>query len=88
MPIVAEFYGIVVALYFFDTKEHKRPHLHARYGGDEAVYSLPEGDLLAGGLPRRQARLVEAWIVLREADLLAAWARASRGEAPGKILPL
>ncbi|MEM1117457.1 MAG: DUF4160 domain-containing protein [Bacteroidota bacterium] len=49
---------------------------------------MPEADLLAGSLPRRQQRLVQAWAALHEADLEQAWSRALNGEAPGSIAPL
>ena len=26
MPVISMFYGIIVALYFFDTGKHNRPH--------------------------------------------------------------
>jgi hypothetical protein len=36
--------------------------------------------LIAGGLPRKQARLVEAWAELREAELHADWQRLQSGQ--------
>ncbi|WP_456430254.1 DUF4160 domain-containing protein [Rhodocaloribacter sp.] len=58
MPRISEFFGIVIYLYYADTNRHAKPHFHAKYGDDEAVYSIPDGDLLAGSLPKRQQRLV------------------------------
>ena len=37
MPVISMFYGIIVSLYFLDNKQHKRPHIHARYQEQEAV---------------------------------------------------
>ena len=85
MPRVSEFYGIVVAIYFDDVGQHARPHFHATYAEHRAAYSVPEADLLAGSLPRRQRRLVQAWAALHEGELEQAWVRALNGEAPGPI---
>jgi Domain of unknown function (DUF4160) len=43
MPVISMFYGIIIAMYFADTKRHKRPHIHVKYQGEEAVYGIPEG---------------------------------------------
>lgn len=88
MPRVSEFYGIVVAIYYGDVGQHSRPHFHAQYAEHRAVYGIPDADLIAGSLPRRQQRLVQAWAALRESELEQAWARALNEEAPGRIEPL
>lgn len=88
MPRISEFFGIVIYLYYADTHRHAQPHFHAKYGDDEAVYSIPDGDLLAGSLPKRQQRLVQGWAALRAAELEQAWGRAVNMENPGKVEPL
>ena len=88
MPRVSEFFGITIYLYFADTNRHSAPHFHAKYGGDEATYSIPDGDRLAGSLPIRQERLVQGWTALRSAELEQAWARAVDMRPPGTISPL
>ena len=88
MPRVSEFFGIAIYLYFEDTHRHAAPHFHARYGEHEAVYSIPDGDPLAGSLPTRQERLVQGWTALRAEELERAWARAVNMEPPGRIAPL
>ena len=88
MPRVSEFYGIVIAIYFDDVGRHSRAHFHASYAEHRAVYAVPSGELLAGSLPRRQRRLVQAWAALHEGELEQAWSRALNGESPGRIEPL
>lgn len=88
MPLVSTFYGILIYMYWLDTKHHNLPHVHARYAEFEAVFAIETGDLLDGELPRRQQRLVQAWIELRKEELLADWALAVRGEEIFKIEPL
>lgn len=88
MPRISEFHGIVVSIYFDDVGRHSRPHFHAQYAEHRAVYGIPETDLLAGSLPRRQQRLVQAWAALHDGELEQAWERALNGLAPGRIDPL
>ena len=45
-------------------------------------------ELIAGQLPRRQQRLIEAWMELHHEELLADWERLQSGQAPFKIDPL
>ena len=51
MPVISMFYGLIVAMYYLDTKQHKLPHIHVKYSGMEAVYEIPDGNLLEGSLP-------------------------------------
>lgn len=67
---------------------HHTPHFHVYYQEDAAVFSLDPIDLIAGTLPRRQQRLVEAWAELHQTELLADWQRLQAGEAPLAIDPL
>ena len=88
MPIISMFYGIIVSLFFMDNRRHKRPHLHVRYQEDEAVVSIPEGELLEGRLPEAKMRLVLAWIEIHRDELMADWELAASGQSPYKIEPL
>jgi len=65
------FYGIIIRLYVVDDLHHALPHLHAKYAEFEASISIEDGEILAGKLPRKQLRLVQAWIELRRDELLA-----------------
>lgn len=58
MPTISMFYGIIIYLYFFDDERHKLPHIHARYQGNEASFSIVDGELLAGELPKAKTKLV------------------------------
>jgi len=88
VPILAMFYGIVIRMYFFDNKQHHVPHLHAEYAGNLAVFSIDDGEVLAGTLPAGKARLVQAWIEIHREELLADWQLAVIGEEVFKIEPL
>ncbi|MCZ7649580.1 MAG: DUF4160 domain-containing protein [Planctomycetota bacterium] len=88
MPAISMFYGIVVSLYFLDNRRHNRPHIHARYQDQEAVISIPEGEILEGALPPGKMRLVLAWIEIHQEELTADWQLAVAGQRPFKIEPL
>ena len=88
MPVISMFYGIIIRLYLLDNRHHNLPHIHARYAEFEASISIAEGDVLAGELPRKQLRLVQAWIELHRDELDADWQLAASSELPYKIDPL
>ena len=88
MPLISSFYGVLIYLYWLDTRQHHLPHIHAIYAGDEAVFGIESGDVLDGHLPRRQTRFVQAWIELRRDELLADWSLAVKGQPVFPIDPL
>jgi len=75
-------------MYMEAGQPHQLPHFHAYYQSDAAVFGLDPIDLIAGTLPRRQRRLVEAWAELHQAELIADWERLQAGHAALPIEPL
>ncbi|MBS3937205.1 MAG: DUF4160 domain-containing protein [Peptococcaceae bacterium] len=88
MPTISMFYGIVISLYFFDNVRHNTPHIHAKFQGQDASFSILDGSVLAGELPVAKTRLVQAWIEIHRESLLADWELALNGEKPFPIDPL
>ena len=88
MPTISMFYGLLVSMYLMDTAEHSSPHIHVRYQGQRAVFGIPEGNLLAGKLPPKQCKLVEAWIAIHADELMADWTLAIEGKELFRIDPL
>lgn len=88
MPVISMFYGIIIRMYLLDNKHHGIPHIHAKYAEHEASVSIADGEVLAGELPRKQLRLVQAWIELRRDELTADWELALGDEKLYKIAPL
>lgn len=43
MPVISMFYGLIIAMYYLDTKTHKLPHIYVKYGEKEGVYEIPNG---------------------------------------------
>jgi hypothetical protein len=88
MPAISMFYGIIVYMYFMDNKQHKLPHIHAKYQENEVIVAIPEGDILEGDIPNPKMKLLQAWIELHKDELLANWELAVSGQQPYKIDPL
>ncbi|WP_420454011.1 DUF4160 domain-containing protein [Rubrivirga sp.] len=88
MPRISEFFGITIYLYWADVSRHAAPHFHAKHAGREAVFSIPDAEILAGALPGRQTKLVQGWAALYAEELEQAWGRAVENQAPGTIPPL
>lgn len=88
MAIISMFYGIIISMYYLDTRKHHIPHIHVKYQDQEAVISIPEGELLEGELKANKMRLVLAWIEIHRDELMADWELASSGENVFKIDPL
>lgn len=88
MPTISMFYGIVIYMYFFDDERHRLPHIHARYQGHEASFSIVDGTILGGEFPVAKEKLVGAWIEIHRDALLADWELARNGEPPFPIDPL
>jgi TorA maturation chaperone TorD len=88
MPELSRFFGIIIRMYWEANAPHHRPHFHAYYQDDVAVYSIDPVELIAGSLPRRQQRLVEAWAELHQQELTDDWQRLQIGQRPMPIEPL
>ena len=87
MPELCRFEGIIIRMLFGDTSQHNKPHVHVSYAEYNASVGI-DGELLAGSLPVKQLRLLQAWLILREEELYAAWNKAVRNEPFNKIEPL
>ena len=88
MPVISMFYGVIVLKYYFDDKQHHKPHIHVKYQDEEAVLSIPDGEILAGTLKRSRLRLILAWVEIHQDELMANWELAVQGQQVFKIEPL
>lgn len=85
MPEIARFFGLIITIYLEADEPHQVPHFHVRYNEFQASYSIAPITQLAGALPRRQQRLVEAWAELHQTELLENWQRVQLGQTPHHI---
>ena len=88
MPELARFFGVIIRMYVEVAAPHHTPHFHAYYQSEVAIYRLEPVELIAGDLPRRQRRLVEAWAELHTEELALAWQALQAGQLPQPIDPL
>lgn len=84
MPNLSMFYGIVIYMY---KNDHNPPHIHAKYQGCDATYTL-DGEPLEGELPPKQNKLVTAWIAIHQDELEANWMILGEDGTPCSIDPL
>lgn len=87
VPELCRFYGMIIKLIYGDNVQHNKPHIHVYSGEYEASVGI-DGELLAGSLPVKQLKLLQAWLILHEDELYTAWNKAVRNEPFNKIDPL
>jgi hypothetical protein len=88
MPELSRFHGIIVRMFYEGRAPHHRPHFHAIYQDSSVSVAIDTIEVLEGGLPRRQQRLVEAWAEIRQRELLQAWDAVVQDRRPNRINPL
>jgi len=88
VPELSRFFGIIIRMFAEAGSPHHVAHFHAYYQDEVAIFSIDPVEMIAGSLPTRQRRLVEAWAELHEAELRADWARLQEGRRPAPIEPL
>jgi hypothetical protein len=72
MPLISSFFGILIYMFKEKNSPHSMPHVHAVFAGEKLSIGS-NGEILAGKLPRKQQKCVEAWVALREDEINAAW---------------
>lgn len=85
VPEISLFYGIRVTMYYDD---HNPPHFHAEYNGNKAIIGIDEARVLKGALPSRQLKLILAWCVLHQDELMQNWELSKDGKTLNRIAPL
>ena len=88
MPELSRFFGIVIRMFAEAGVPHHVAHIHAYFQSEAAVFSIRPVELIAGKLPQRQRRLVEAWAELHQDELLAGWQLLQAGRTAIPIEPL
>lgn len=86
MATLAMFHGIFIGMKPEKNVRHHRPHVHARYQGREATFDIATREMTNGSLPADQRHMVQAFIALYEAELLANW--ESINSENGKYYPI
>ena len=79
------FYGIRVTIYYDD---HNPPHFHTEYNGNKAIIEIDTARCIKGALPSRQLKLILAWCVLYQDELMQNWELSKDGKPLNRINPL
>lgn len=87
MPIISQFYGIIVKMYLKEGERHHKEHVHIFYNEYNAVYDI-KGKIIEGSIPLKQRKMVEAWIAIHEEELKILWAEINKKGKYFKIEPL
>lgn len=87
MPIISQFYGIIVKMFFNDNLQHNLPHIHVEYAEYKAVFDL-NSNMISGKIPTKQRKMVEAWILIHQEELKALWHALNEDNEFFKIDPL
>lgn len=87
MPVVSQFYGIVISMYFSDDEKHHLPHLHAVYAEYDGVFDF-HGNMIQGKIPSKQRKMIEVWINIHKEELESLWILMKQYNQFFKIDPL
>ena len=87
MPIISQFYGIVIKMYLKERERHHKKHIHIIYNEYNTVYDI-KGKIIEGNIPKKQRKMVEAWISIHENELDALWKQIKDSGEYFKIEPL
>ena len=85
MPEISDFFGIHISINYSD---HNPPHVHAVYGEYKALIDIQQQCAMRGYLPGKQLKLVLAWCVMHEEELMENWRLVRAGQKPHRIAPL
>ena len=85
MPEISLFYGIRVTMYYDD---HNPPHFHLEYAGNKAIIDILNASVMRGALPNKQLKLVLAWCVLHQDELMQNWELSKQSLPLNRINPL
>lgn len=85
MPLVCEFFGIKIYIYWED---HSPPHFHAKYNEFEIFVDIRKAVVIKGFFPAKELKLVLAWCEIYQDDLLNDWNLAKESKELVRIKPL
>ena len=69
-------------------EDHNPPHFHAEYNGNKIIVDIIEGRVLKGTFPSKQLKLILAWCVIHQDELMQNWELSKDGLPLNRINPL
>ncbi len=88
MPIISQFYGITIRMFYKDFQKHHGAHIHIEYNEYTAVYSIEDIKRIEGKMPQKQNRMIIAWMEIHKEELLILWRNLQNDSNFFKIDPL
>lgn len=85
MPTICMFRGIKISINWDD---HNPPHFHAMYGGQEVCVTIDDIEVLTGGIPAKQLKMLLGWAAFHQEELRENWELASKQQEMFRIEPL
>ena len=85
MPLVSEFFGIKIYMYW---KDHSPPHFHAEFGESQVLIDITNAVVLKGIFPGKQLKIVLPRCELHKEELMSNWESAKNHGTIEKINPL
>lgn len=72
MPVISRFNGIALKMYP-RYREHEPPHIHAIYGECMGMFSLLDGNMFEGDIPKKYHKKIRRFILYYKDTLLRMW---------------
>ena len=85
MPTICMFRGIKI---YINLREHQPPHFHAKYGSDEVIVSIQNIEVIEGGIPNKQLKMLLGWAAFYQEELMENWWLAEKHQELFAIEPL
>jgi hypothetical protein len=83
MPTISIFFGIMIRMYH---RGHGKPHFHAIYQANDAVFDIETGEVLDGDSARTATQIVREWSHKHRVELMENWKRG-RARQPMQRIP-
>ena len=68
--------------------DHNPPHFHVEYAENKAIIDIGSASVIKGAIPNRQLKLVLAWCVIHQNELMQNWELSKQGKPLNRIAPL
>ena len=68
--------------------DHNPPQFHVEYAGNKAIIDILNASVMRGALPNKQLKLVLAWCVLHQDELMQNWELSKQSLPLNRINPL
>ena len=85
MPAISMFRGIKI---FINWNDHRPPHFHATYGGEEVIVTINDLEVLEGSMPSKQLKMLLGWAAFHQEELQENWQLAEKKQDLFAIEPL